>query len=211
MNVTNSELRKRARQTLGGQIFSQKWLMGLAVCLVFSAIIAASSTVVPGIGSLILTGPMTFGLCLTFLYASRTKSEISFDNYFNGFKNFGQTFLLGLMQSIFIALWSLLFGIPGIVKSYSYSMAYYIMADHPEYDWNRCITESRNMMRGHKWQLFCLDFSFIGWIIVGTLCFGIGTLWVTPYQQAARTEFYRALKGDVNFSANNSTASDAYF
>ncbi len=201
MNVTNSELRTRARQTLGGQIFGQKWLMGLAVCFVLSAILGTASTITSGIGSIILTGPITFGLYKTFLTASREKSEISFDNAFDGFKNFGQTLLLGLMQSIFVALWSLLFFIPGIVKAYSYSMAYYIMVDNPEYDWNRCITESRNMMRGHKWQLFCLDLSFIGWIIVGALCLGIGTLWVTPYQYAARTEFYRELKGDVNFSA----------
>ncbi|MBR2387419.1 MAG: DUF975 family protein [Clostridia bacterium] len=202
MNITNSELRRRARQTLGGRIFGSKWLMGLAICFVMSAILGTASTITSGIASLILTGPITFGLLKTFLVSSREQSEITFDNAFDGFKNFGQTLLLGLMQSIFVALWSLLFVIPGIVKAYSYSMAYYIMVDNPDYDWNRCITESRNMMRGHKWQLFCLDFSFIGWIFVGALCFGIGTLWVTPYQYAARTEFYKELKGDVNFSAD---------
>ncbi len=196
MNVTNYELRRRARQTLGNKIFEQKWLMALAVSFVLSAILGAASTVLLGIGSLIVTGPIMFGLYKTFLNATRTQSEMSFDNAFDGFKNFGQTLLLGLMQSIFVTLWSLLFLIPGIVKAYSYSMAYYIMVDNPEYDWNRCITESRNMMRGHKWQLFCLDLSFIGWIIVGALCLGIGTLWVTPYQYAARTEFYNALKGE---------------
>ena len=198
MNVTNYELRRRARQTLGEHIFSSKWLMGLALAFVLSGILSAVSTVTSGIGSIILTGPLMFGLYKSFLNATRTKNSISFDGAFDGFKNFGQTFLLGFMQSIFVMLWSLLFFIPGIVKTYSYSMAYYIMADHPEYDWNQCITESRNMMRGHKWQLFCLDFSFIGWMIVGWICLGIGCLWVTPYMYAARTEFYNALKGDTH-------------
>ena len=207
MNVTNRELRKRARETLGGQIFDQKWLMGLAVAFVLSAILATASTITSGIGSIILTGPLMLGLYKSFLIAVRTHMDISFDNAFDGFKNFGQSFLLGLMQSIFVMLWSLLFLIPGIVKTYSYSMAYYIMIDHPEYTWNQCITESRNMMRGHKWQLFCLDFSFIGWIIVGALCLGIGTLWVTPYQYTARTEFYHALKGD-DYSTANPQADD---
>ena len=54
--------------------------------------------------------------------------------------------------------------------------------------------ESQRYMKGYKWQLFCLDFSFIGWILLGALCCGIGTLWVTPYQQAARANFYENLK-----------------
>ena len=200
MNLTNSELRQRARKTLGGNIFDQKWLMALAVSFVLSAILGTASTITSGIGSIILTGPIMFGLYKSFLIATRTKEDINFNNAFDGFKNFGQTFLLGLMQSIFVMLWSLLFIIPGIVKTYAYSMAYYIMADHPEYTWKQCLDESQKMTKGYKWQLFCLDFSFIGWIIVGALCLGIGTLWVTPYQYAARTEFYHALKGDFVYS-----------
>ena len=202
MNVTNYDLRKRARETLGGKIFGQKWLMGLAVSFVLSVILGTASTITSGIGSIILTGPLMLGLYKSFLIAVRTHDDISFDNAFDGFKNFGQTFLLGLMQSIFVMLWSLLFLIPGIVKTYAYSMAYYIMVDHPEYTWKQCLDESQNMMRGYKWQLFCLDLSFIGWILVGALCFGIGTLWVTPYQYTAHTEFYNALKGESYTTAN---------
>ena len=49
------------------------------------------------------------------------------------------------------------------------------------------------MMQGHKWKLFCLQLSFIGWAIVGSLCFGIGTLWVQAYVQAATAAFYEEL------------------
>ena len=97
------------------------------------------------------------------------------------------------MQAIFIFLWSLLFIIPGIVKSYSYAMCMYVKSDHPDYDWRACLDTSRQLMQGNKWRLFVLDLSFIGWYIVGAMVVGIGTLWVTPYHQATRAQFYEAL------------------
>ena len=135
MNLTNSELRQRARKTLGGNIFDQKWLMALAVSFVLSAILSVASLVPSGIVTIIISGPIMVGLHKTFLIATRTKETITFNNAFDGFNNFAQAFLLGFLQSIFVMLWSLLFIIPGIVKSYAYSMAYYIMVDHPEYTW----------------------------------------------------------------------------
>ena len=77
--------------------------------------------------------------------------------------------------------------------TYSYSMAFYIQQDSENKDWNYCITESRRVMNGHKWDLFVLDLSFLGWYIVGMLCLGIGVLWVTPYHQMARAHFYETV------------------
>ena len=198
MNSTNWELRRRARESLGNKIFQQKWLMGLAVSFVIMAILGTASSVSMGIGSIILTGPLTFGLFKSFLIANRAKEELNFNNTFDGFKNFNSTFLLGLMQTLFIALWSLLLIVPGIIKTFAYSMAYYIMSDHPEYTWKQCLEESQRIMKGNKWKLFCLDFSFIGWYIVGSLCLGIGMFWVYPYHYMARAEFYNELIGYTN-------------
>ena len=72
-------------------------------------------------------------------------------------------------------------------------MSYYIKLDNPELGANDCITASRKLMKGHKWQLFVLDLSFIGWYIVGMLCFGVGVLWVQAYHEVARAEFYNSL------------------
>ena len=193
MNVKNSELRRRARVTLGGKIFGRQWLMALAVSLVLSAILSVAANLPAGL--LILTGPITFGLHLTFINAVRTKKEITFDLAFEGFKNFSATLLLGLMEMIFLTLWAFVFVIPAFIKAYSYSMAYYIMADHPEYTWREALRDSKAMMKGKKWKLFCLDLSFIGWYIVGALCFGVGMLWVSPYHYMAHTEFYNELVG----------------
>ena len=195
MNVQNSELRTRARKTLGEKIFERKWLMGLAVSFVLMAILSTASTITMGVGSIILTGPIMFGMFKSFLIAVRSKEELNFNNAFDGFKSFGPTLVLGLMQSLFIALWALLLIVPGMVKAYAYSMSYYIMADHPEYTWRECLNESRKMMKGNKWKLFCLDISFIGWYIVGAICLGVGMFWVYPYHYTARTEFYNELVG----------------
>ena len=211
MNISSSELRTRARDILGNKIFQRKWMMALLVYLVLSMIMGASISVFDKtyhigdytydfsidlpLGSIILSGPVMFGMCKTFLWAARTKNEMNFSLAFDGFKEFKKTFLLGLLHNLYVFLWSLLLIIPGIVKAYSYSMCYYIMEDHPEYTWKECLAESEKMMMGNKRRLFCLDLSFIGWYIVGALCLGVGVLWVYPYNYAARAEFYNELVG----------------
>ena len=129
---------------------------------------------------------------------ARDHQPMDLGDMFKGFSSdFGQNLLIGLMTAIFTALWSLLLIVPGIVKAYSYSMVYYIKADHPEYDWRQCIAESQAMMNGHKMDLFILDLSFIGWMIVGSLCLGVGTLWVSAYMEAARAHFYESIQSYV--------------
>ena len=194
-------IRQMARNDLGNNIFGKGWLMALLTALVFSVIYSAVSSTV--IGSFILYGPLTVGLMSAFLTVSRKKTDMEIGEMFSvGFGDFGRNFLLGLMETIFICLWSLLFVIPGIVKSYSYAMACYIAVDNPDYDWKACIDASKEMMNGHKMELFLLDLSFIGWYLLGCIACGIGTLWVVPYHQAAHTVFYRNLINDYSVVNN---------
>ena len=116
-----------------------------------------------------------------------------FKDLFSQFFNFGGGFCLRLLTGLYTALWMLLLIVPGIIKSYSYSMAPYIMAEHPEWGANECITKSREIMDGHKFELFCLEISFIGWALLSILTLGIGGLFLTPYTRAARAAFYRNL------------------
>ena len=190
-----SEIKSEARASLSNNIFSSQWIMILLVILVGNLIIGFAATVLPGIGALLLTGPIMSGICYVILLLTRGKTEVDITDLFVSFKTgFSQRLVLGLMMAIFTFLWSMLFIIPGIVKSYSYSMAYYISIDNPSLDWNSCINESRRMMNGYKAKLFIMDLSFIGWAIVGALCFGIGSLWVSAYMQTARAHFYEDLK-----------------
>ena len=190
-------IKAKAREDLNFKIFGENWMMALLAYVVFGALIAAAN-VLPGAGPIILLGPLTYGMNYLFLKVARTKQTADLGDLFKGFTDdFGGTLLIGLMSSIFTFLWMLLLIVPGIVKSYAYSMAYYIKADHPEYDWKACLDQSQAMMKGHKWEFFVLQLSFLGWIIVGSLCLGIGMLWVSPYMETAKAEFYESIKSYV--------------
>ena len=192
--MTRAELKARAKAQLGGGIFKNEWLMALAVCLVASVICSAAGLVVRGIGIVIVVGPIGYGLAYVFLKQSRDGQPMNVADIFCGFReDFGGTLLLGLMTGLFTFLWGLLLVIPGVVKSYAYSQAFNVKADHPEYDWKACMDESTRLMEGHKMDLFVLDLSFIGWYFVGALCLGLGVLWVYPYHMATRVQFYEEL------------------
>lgn len=203
--MSNYEIRKAARGKLGGNIFDSIWLMSLVAGLIYSAITGAASSF--GL-SIVVVGSLNFGLSCIFLKLARGKNSVDLSDFFDGFKVFANTLVLGILQSLFILLWTLLFFFPGIIKSYSYSMSYYIMNDHPEYTPSQCLTESRRIMRGHKLDLFFLDLSFIGWMFVSMFTCGLGFLWLTPYMNMAHAEFYNRLVGspvDTDFSYTEST------
>lgn len=195
--MTRWEIKERAKNLLGGSLFSTNWMAGVLAMLVYSVIISvvAFVPIIGNVAAIVIAGPMAYGLYYVFLNSARTFEKIDVADLFKGFSDdFGQIFLIGLMTTIFTALWSLLFVIPGIIKMYAYSMAYYIKADHPEYTWKQCLDESQIIMSGHKWELFVLQLSFIGWTIVGMMCLGIGVLWVEAYQYAAMSQFYESIK-----------------
>lgn len=190
--MSRSELKALAKKQLGGGIFQSAWLLALVACLIVSAINSVASSII--VGALIVFGPLTYGLSYVFLKQARDNQPMELGDVFKGFTDdFGGTLLLGLLQTVFILLWSLLFIIPGIIKSYAYAMAFYIKVDNPSYGWSECLKASTAMMKGHKMELFVLDLSFLGWYIVGALCLGVGTLWVAPYHSATHAQYYRSL------------------
>ncbi len=124
---------------------------------------------------------------------------VQLNTLFDYFSYWKTAVCAGLLQTLYVFLWMLLFIIPGIVASYSYAMTYYILAENPRLTASEAIALSKQMMRGNRWRLFCLHISFFGWSILATLSFGIGNLWLTPYRQAAAAAFYREIAG-TNFS-----------
>jgi uncharacterized membrane protein len=186
---TSAELRSLARGQLKGC-----WLTGVGLCLLCSLIIGVSS-IFAGIGPFIVGGPLCLGLSGYFIKRVRGEQALV-SSLFDGFnESFGRAILLNLFLVIFILLWSLLLFIPGIVKGFSYSMAYYILRDNPGMNALDAITASKKMMAGHKWRLFCLNFSFIGWALLCALSFGIGFLWLQPYMAQSVANFYEDLRG----------------
>jgi uncharacterized membrane protein len=99
-----------------------------------------------------------------------------------------------LLKAIYNFLWSLLLIIPGIIKSYSYRMVPYIIADNPNIGADNAITLSRKMMDGNKFESFVLDLSFLGWILLGILALFVGVLFVNPYIYATEAQLYLFLR-----------------
>ena len=193
---TRKEIKENAKELLGRRIFGAKWMWMLLAILIISAITGATSSFVVGV---IFAGVFAAGLSCVLLRVARKEDEHA--NIGKLFSTFGDGQLgkyigLGLLQMLFIFLWSLLLIIPGIIKSYAYSMSYFIQLDNPDMGPKDSITASRKMMKGHKWQLFVMDLSFIGWYIVGFLCLGVGVLWVHPYYELSKALFYEELKAE---------------
>ncbi|MCQ2794014.1 MAG: DUF975 family protein [Bacilli bacterium] len=151
--------------------------------------IAISSTLI-ALFTLLTSGAFTYSL-INLSKQARMKKKPTVGGIFYGFKErYTQSLGVYIMQTIFTALWTLLLIVPGIIKSFSYSMALYIALDNPNKTTLDCITESRKLMHGNKWKLFCLRISYIGWFILMILTLGILGFWVLPKFNQAQYEFY---------------------
>lgn len=198
------DYRDRARASLGQNWTGPKWGTFAVIQLVYVLIevaVGACSVYVGGVVALLIAGPFALSFATIALDFVRGGSA-QVTNLFDGFKNFGSSFLLNLLNSIFIFLWTLLLIVPGIIKSYAYAMSFYILRDNPQMTADEVRRTSIAMMQGNKWRLFCLQFSFIGWHLLSLLTLGILSFWITPYVQTATAEFYESLDKPYFVSAN---------
>ncbi|MBQ2923455.1 MAG: DUF975 family protein [Tyzzerella sp.] len=143
------------------------------------------------VGTIIITP--AFALSITRVYLNLTAGGTAeVKGAFTGFDDFWSAFKVNFLVGLFTFLWSLLFVIPSIVKGYSYSMALYILAENKGKVALECINESKAMTDGHKMDLFVLDLSFIGWLLLCGITFGIAYIWVGPYMQATLANAYKS-------------------
>ena len=137
------------------------------------------------------------GYCNAFVCLLRSGDAALTENMFKiAFKNYWHKVWGIFLMGIFIALWTCLFILPGIVKAFSYAMTPFILEDRPELSANEAIDLSRAMMKGHKFDLFYLYLGFIGWFLLCLLTLGIGFLWLVPYVQASQAAFYEEVKAE---------------
>lgn len=122
-------------------------------------------------------------------------NRLTANTFHLGFSNWLHVSLGMIVCYLYIVLWSLLFVIPGIIKAFSYAMTPYILVEHPEMSINQAIDESRRLMKGHKFDFFYLELSFIGWVILSSVfTLGIGFIWLIPYISTSAAAFYNDLK-----------------
>ena len=141
------------------------------------------------LGSIVGVGYAKFNLNLV------DAENAELNDLFKYFKFWKTTVLANLLRSLYIFLWSLLCGIPGIIATYAYAMVPYIMAENPEMSASEACAKSKEMMKGYKFDLFTLELSFIGWFLLCALTCGIGFIVLRPYIEAAFADFYREISG----------------
>ena len=252
--MNRSLLKQNAKRQLGGNVFSNNWLLAAVIALIVTILSGGGAGVISGLPGIrfgvtfnqntfhptdpgqfiegfdpeqffggdsfvpvatfsvffvllfvflmvfavafasFVSGPLQMGQNLAHLKLVRGRGPVEVGDVFGGFRNgYLNNVLLTFMRSLFIFLWSLLFIIPGIVKTYAWSMAFFVRLDHPDWNWKQCLDESDRLTKGHKGELFVLELSFLGWYIVGALCCGVGTYWVVAYHQCTLANAYEWL------------------
>lgn len=145
-----------------------------------------------GFAAFVLGGVLQLGYA-TFLLKQHDGKETSFQDLFSQFDRFGAGFAQFFLVNLYTALWSLLFVIPGIIKSLSYAMTPFLMADNPKLTASEAIEASKDLMDGHKMDLFILGLSFFGWNILAAMTANLGYIVLNPYENAAYAAFYRQI------------------
>lgn len=140
--------------------------------------------------------PVGLSLEIALLQTARGDENSIIDNVWQTFRRrYAQLVPAGLLEVVVIVLLSLVtFGIAGVIFSYAYRMVPYLIHDYPDLSTRETLQKSRELMRGHKFELFVLDLTFIGWWILCILTAGILTLWISPYRGTAAAHFYEELK-----------------
>ncbi len=179
-----------------GNMNEGKEAIGLALGI-FAVIFGAVMFFVCVIGTLLdifVINPVKVG---GYNFFNRQREGTSkFTNIFGGFAHghYKASIRNMFLMDLYVFLWSLLFVIPGIIKSYSYWMVPYITAANPNLSASRAFEISKKTMSGNKWRTFVLQLSFIGWDLLACLTFGIGFYFLAPYKETTYAELYGALK-----------------
>lgn len=210
---TRSQYRAQAREILNGQ-WKNAIIIG-AIFLFFTLLIEVPALCVMNAGmgiqsavsgftmlySILVVVPLEYALYCAFL--GFTRNEITSEGLCNETKTqfcnlWSRTIPTALlMLIIIIGLSMITFGIAGIIFGIAYSMVPYLMKDYPQLTPKELLRASREMMKGHKWDFFVLQLSFIGWAFLCILTVGIGVIALFPYEAATFAYYYDDLKAET--------------
>lgn len=214
---TNQEYKNAALEALKGN-----WAPSLVATIIVFALailLVVPTYVLEGAGKaavgislvLMLLLPVLFYYPLCYIGYSNTfrqllvngDDNLTSNMFSNTFSGYWRNVWSGFLMVLFVYLWALLLIIPGIIKGFAYSMTPYILKDYPELSANQAINLSVKMMKGHKFDLFYLELSFIGWGILSVCTLGIGYFWLMPYMYTSMAAFYQDVKNDYNNKTTN--------
>lgn len=194
---TNAQIRHSARE-----IMQNNWGTGALITLLYAILCVVTSYF--SILSLFIVYPLQLGFYILFLNLIQNGKPLDVESLFSAFnkKFYWKSISVLLLSAIYTILWSLLLIIPGIIKSYSYRLAPYIIIENPELSSDMAIEKSMKMMKGHKMDLFLIDLGYTAWAIFGgILTLGIGLLWIAPYYNAVNAKFYMEVKDEYGLNS----------
>ena len=180
-----SSFTTQLEEKLSGQ--SPEYLTGFAVGAIIVALIGLAVSVFVG-------SPLEVGVRRYFTSACCRQYDLGNLGFAFREGRYWNTLKTQLLCAVEVFLWSLLLVIPGIIKSYAYIFVPYIMADNPYLSPKRALQLSAQMTKGHKFEIFVLGLSFLGWYLLGVLACGIGVIFVTPYYESTMAELYMQLR-----------------
>lgn len=204
-----SDLNPKAKESLKG-----KWGSTIGIILIYGILTAIGSSLQSRYeyvdGNLINTTPVGLGIlgsvisivviCLFyfgyvsyFLKISRNE-KVGVEELWSKPKMFFKCLVVTILITIILCVGYVLLIIPGIILSLCYSMTYYIMLDDEKISPIKAMKKSREMMRGHKRELFCLIMSFVGWFLLSILTCFILLIWIVPYINTSIANFYNKIK-----------------
>lgn len=210
-NITRQEIKDRAKASMKGKYWDL-FLVSLVGTVIVGAVSGIASTmeqlgmiyengilsslggILTILASLFVAIPISLGLIRYFIKIAKGE-DASLNTIFYIYKNgFANAIVVTLVEGIFIILWSLLFIVPGIIKSYQYFMIEYMIAENPNLSRKRAFEITKAVMNGNKWKTFVFGLSFIGWVLLASITCGIGMLFLAPYMSTAYSHYYLDLK-----------------
>lgn len=170
----------------GALVFGSVYCITMVFALTLSMLIYA-----------FLSNPVEAGKCAYFYNARNGDSNFAYT--FGAFKSgrYMATVKIMFWRMLYTWLWSMLFIIPGLIKSLEYTLIPYLISENPNLSKERVFEISRRTMEGEKEKLFLLHLSFIGWYLLGILTCGVGLYFIMPYHQAAKAEFYACMRAKM--------------
>ena len=202
--MNTAELKANAKEQLRG-----KWAVAIATVLVANILIDSDVmykvsekfgliglSISCSLISLFLGGVISVGLCKFLLDMTTKREEPRFETLFSQFNIYLKTLGLNILITLSVCIGTILFIVPGIIVGLMFSQSYYILSEDPSKSITQCIKESVDMMNSHKWDLFYLELTFIGWWLLTAITVGIAGLWVAPYVKVTETNFYLSIKNN---------------
>ncbi|MBR1910865.1 MAG: DUF975 family protein, partial [Treponema sp.] len=184
---------RAAYKNIAKKQLAGRWGTPILATILTFIITSALSATIPVVA---FCAVAVLGMANTYLYVtlSHTKEKQPFSTFIQGFSFWLNGILSMLWFMLWTILWALFFFIPGIVKAYAYSQMFFIIAESPDMDVRTAMNLSKKITKGHKMDLFILDLSFLGWLILSSCTCGILLLWLTPYMNMTKINAYHSIK-----------------